>query len=66
VLRQKGHDGKGGHVDPDQGVGLHSDEFGQGPVHPQNISRLIVGHDEVADGVENFHPVAVGLIHSGE
>ena len=25
-----------------------------------------MGHDEVADGIENFCPVPVGVIHAGE
>ena len=75
VLRQKGqermrrgvaHGQQGGHVDPNQRLGLHPDEIRQRAVYPQNIAGFVVSDDEIADGIENLDPVAVGLVHAGK
>ena len=39
---------------------------GQRAVHAQNFVGLVVHDDEVGDGVENLHPVAIGLLDAGE
>ena len=57
---------QGAHVDADQLRRRHADHVGQRPIHPQNFPGLIVDHDEIGDGVENLHPVAVGLLDAGE
>ena len=54
------------HVDADQLFGRDADEIGQGAIDAENIVLLVVDHDEVADGIEDFQPVAVGLVHAGE
>ena len=54
------------HVDADQLVGGDADEIGQGAIDAENVVLLIVDHDEVADGIEDFQPVAVGLLHASE
>src|SRR6476661_2649731 len=48
-----------GHVHADQLLRLHPNEVCQRPVYTQNDSRLVVSHDEVADGIENFGPVPI-------
>src|ERR1039458_6221404 len=50
------------HVDADQLVGSDTDEISQGAIDAENIVLLVVDHDEVADGIEDFQPVAVGLV----
>ena len=32
----------------------------------KTLSGFVMGHDEIADGIENFDPMPVGLIHAGE
>ena len=54
------------HVDADQLVGGDADEIGEGAIDAKNVVLLVVDDDEVADGIENFQPVAVGLLHAGE
>ena len=47
-------------------MGLHPDKFSERAVYTQNIVRLIVHDDVVGDGIENFHPVPIGLVNAGE
>jgi hypothetical protein len=54
------------HVDADQLVGSDADEIGQRAIDAENVVLLVVDHDEVADGIEDFQPVAVGLLHASE
>ena len=54
------------HVDADQFAGGYADHGGQGAVDPQNFVGLVVHHDEIGDGVEDLHPVAVGLLDAGK
>ena len=42
------------------------DEIGQRAIDAQDVVLLVVDHDEVADGVEDLQPVAVGLLHAGK
>ena len=57
---------QGAHVDADQVVGSYADEIGERAVDAKNVVLLVVDDDEVADGVEDFQPVAVGLLHTGK
>ena len=57
---------QGGHVDPDERLRLYSDKVSEGTVYPQDIAGFVMGHDEIADGIENFNPVPVGLVHAGK
>ena len=41
-------------------------KFGQRAIHAQNIVLFVMHHDEVADGIEDFQPVPVGLLHAGK
>ena len=54
------------HIDADQLVGGEADEIGQGTIDAENIVLFVVDDDEVADGIEDFQPVAVGLLHACE
>src|SRR5215468_7970181 len=54
------------HVDSNQLLRLYPDEIGQGAIDSQHLSRLIVGDDEVRNGVEDFNPVAIGLLDAGQ
>ena len=54
------------HVDADQLLGCDTDEVREGAIDAENVVLLVVDDDEVADRVEHFHPVAVGLLHAGE
>jgi len=54
------------HVDADQLFGRDADEVSQGAIDAENIVLLVMDHDEVADGIEDFQPVAVGLVHAGK
>ncbi len=54
------------HVDADQLLGGDADEIGQRAIDAQNVVLLVVHHDEVADGIEDFQPMAVGLLHAGK
>ena len=60
------HGQQGAHIDADQFRRRHTDEVGERTVHPHDVVRPVVHHDEIADGVEDFHPVSVGPIHAGE
>ena len=64
--RGSAHGQQGRHVDPDQRLRLHPNELRQRAVHAQNVAGFVVGHDEIADGIENLDPVPVGLVHAGE
>ena len=52
------------HVDADQLIGLHADETCQRAVDAEDVAGLLVYDDEVTNGVEDFHPVAVGLLNA--
>ena len=54
------------HVDADQLVGSDADKIGQRAIDAENVVLLVVDHDEIADGIEDFQPVAVGLLHARE
>src|SRR5947209_9747607 len=60
------HCQQGAHSDADEFAGLNAYEIGQGTVNAKNTMLLVVDDDEVRDGVEDFNPVAVGLVHAGE
>ncbi len=64
--RSIAHRQQGRHVDADKRLRLHSDEVGQRTVHAQDVAGFVVGHNEIADGVEDLDPVPVGLVHAGK
>ena len=41
-------------------------EIGERTIDAKNVVLFIVHHDEVADGVKDFHPVPVRLLNAGE
>jgi hypothetical protein len=45
---------------------LNSDEISEGTVYPQNVIGLIVGDDEVRNGIEYLDPMSVRLVHASE
>ena len=57
---------QGAHVDADQFAGRDSDHGCERTVHAQDFVGLIVHDDEVADGVEDFHPMAIRMFDAGE
>src|SRR5450631_768657 len=54
------------HVDPDQLVGGDANEIGESAIDAENVVLLVMDDDEVADGIEDFKPVAVSLLHAGK
>ena len=67
VRRSYGGKGvEGAHVEANQLVGSDADEIGEGAIDAENVVLLVVDDDEVADGIEDFQPVAIGLLHAGE
>ena len=50
------------HVDANQLIGGDADKIRQGPIDAKNVLLLVVHHDKVADRVEYFQPVLVGLL----
>src|SRR5271155_2255972 len=54
------------HVDANQLLGVDAHEVGQGAIDAKNIVLLVVDHYEVTDRVEDFQPMAVGLLHAGK
>ena len=54
------------HVDADQFGGSNPDHRGQRAIHAQDLVVFIVDHNEVADGVKDFQPVAVRLLDASE
>ena len=54
------------HVDADQLVGSDADKIGERAIYAKNIVLLVMNDDEIRDGIKNFQPVTVGLLHAGE
>ena len=54
------------HIKSHQLNRLDPDKFRQRTIHTQHIVGLVMDHDVVGDGIEDFHPVPVGLIHASE
>src|SRR5262245_52203237 len=54
------------HVDTNQLLWLKADKVRERAIHPQHVAGLIVCDHKVGNGVKNFDPVTVGLLHPGK